>query len=49
MKTKGSRRRYMEMVNAKYSYFVHDMKKKLVFHAALEVLGLEVFVDSDRS
>lgn len=45
--TKGDYRRYVYTVNPKYFGIIHKKEKKLAFYAALEVLKLEIFVDSD--
>lgn len=37
------------MVDEKYSGIVYEVKMKSVFHATLEVLKLEVYVDPDGS
>lgn len=49
VKTKYSRPIYDEMINAKYSGIVYNVKKKLAFHAPPEFLELEAYVGSDGS
>lgn len=48
-KEKGGRRRYAEMVDPKYSGITYEAEMKLEIHAALEVLEMHAYVDSDGS
>lgn len=49
MNMKRGRRGYVPMVFAKCSGIFYVVKMKLAFHAAVEGLELEAYIDSDKS
>lgn len=49
VKTKGGRRKYLEMVDVKYAGIVLELKKNLGMLATLEVVEMQPFIEEDGS